>query len=376
MWQGKVAFVAWLVPMAYLYLTRWLGKRDAPTAVLILAAALCSIGLTSSATFVAPLVFLTAAIPLVARKEWRALALPLLAAAIPLGIGLCVLSRFPLSETVGLGVLFPQSWFYHQVVGVGLVATVGTFALWAAPWLAKSGPAQQVTTGLAVVVAVVIAPGMLELLSDISGLTATLRRTLWIVPFPALVALLAVLPLRQTIGRLDPRIGRFAPLAATVTIAVLLVAFGATLWTDFRTGKAWWHFPPSWKMHKAAEARAILRKYDGDGPILARRDIMQAIVLLTVEPKAVNARTLYLERTDLPREAIADRILLTAFIHRDVPAPSSSAVRQALARLEVGLICVPVYGRELVATIEASGPFEPAFNTRGQTCLERTAART
>jgi Family of unknown function (DUF6077) len=376
MWQGKVPLVAWLVPTAYVYLTRWLGKRDAVTAVLILAAALCSIGLTSSATFVAPLVFLTAVIPLVARKDWRALALPLVAAAIPLVIGLFVLSRFPLSETVGLGVLFPQSWFYQQVVGVGLVATVAALALWAAPWLARSGPAQQVTTGLAVVVAVVIAPGMLELLSDISGLTATLRRTLWIVPFPALVALLAVLPLRRTIGRLDARIGRFAPFAAALTIGVLLVAFGAPLWTDFRTGKAWWHYPPTWKMHKAAEARAILRKYDGDGPILARRDVMQAIVLLAVEPKAVNARTLYLERTDLPPEAITDRIVLTEFIHRENPPPSSFAVRKALARLEVGLICVPVYARELVPTIEALGPFEPAFDTRGQVCLERAAAST
>jgi hypothetical protein len=53
-WQGKVIFVAWMVPTLYVLLTHWVRRTDARAAVLLLAAALGSIGLTTSATCVAP----------------------------------------------------------------------------------------------------------------------------------------------------------------------------------------------------------------------------------------------------------------------------------------------------------------------------------
>jgi Family of unknown function (DUF6077) len=367
MWQGKVVFVAWVVPTLFVYLTRWLGKREALTAVLLLAAGLCSIGMSGSATFVAPLVFLAAVVPLVARMEWPSLTIPLAAAAIPFGIGMFVLLRFPLSETIGREPLFAQSWYYQQVVGSGVVGAVAALGVWAAPWIARAGPAERVATGLAVVFAGLTVPGMIAFLSDVSGLTGTLRRILWVVPFPALVGLLAAVPVAKGIGRL-------IALAGALAVSILLVAFGTPLWTSWVTGRALWQYPPAWHVRKGGIAQAILRNYDGNGPVLAERDIMTAIAILTVEPKAVNARGLYLVRTRLPPGQIHERIVLTRFITQPARPRSTPAVRRALADLGVGLVCVPESRPEFIPVVQSIGPFREAFTAGGQMCLQRTTA--
>ncbi len=363
MWQGKVVLVAWAIPTIYVYLTRWLGKRDALTAVLLLAAGFATIGLTGSATFVTPLVVLGGLIPLAARLEWAKIPVPLLAGAIPFAIGLGILLRFPLSETVGQTPLEEQSWFYHQVVGSGEVGAIAAFGAFAAPWIVRSGPAQRMTTGIVVVFAILTLPGMIVFLSDVSGLSGTLRRVLWAVPFPALVGLLAAVPVAT-------RVGKLLPAATAVGISVLLVVFGSPLWTSFWTGESLWRYPPSWKIHDAGPARAVLRHYGGAGPILADRGIMTNIAIMTSEPKAVNARTLYLTRTDLSRAEIKDRLLLTRFVTDKMP-PAMTAVGPALDRLDVGLVCLYSKRRMRIESVLSLGTYEPAFQTSGETCLRR-----
>jgi Family of unknown function (DUF6077) len=364
-WQGKVALVAWLVPILYVYLTRWVGKRDTLTAVLLLAAGLCSIGLTGSATFVVPLVILAAVIPIVARLEWPKLPVPLATAAIPFGIGIFLLLRYPLAEGIGTGPLFSQAWFYHQVVGSGVVGTVAALGLWASPWIARPGPPQRIAAGLAVVVVILTAPGAIDVLSDVSGLTSTLRRVLWIVPFPALVGLLVVMPVAQ-------RFGRWVAVGAAVAGSVLLVVLGTPLWLNL-AGHATWNYPPRWHVGKGNTARAILARYDGDKPILAEKTTMLALSIVTAEPKAVNARTHYLENTRLSPEQMAARITLTDFIMSPQPQPTE-AVRRALAYLDVGLVCVANDRREFVPVIERLGPYKQAFFAGGEVCSERLPA--
>ncbi len=364
-WQGKVALVAWLVPTLYVYLTRWVGKRDALTAVLLLAAGLCSIGLTGSATFVAPLVVFAAVIPLVGRLEWPKLPVPLATAAIPFGIGMFLLLKYPLSSSIGQGPLFSQAWFYHQVVGSGFIGTVAALGLWASPWIARAGPPQRVATGLVAVSAVLVAPGVLELLSDASGLTSTLRRILWIVPFPALVGLLVAMPVAK-------RVERYLPVGAAVAVSALFIVFGTPLWLNL-VGNPTWHYPPRWHVVNASTARAILAHYDGSGPILAEKTIMLALSIVTAEPKAVNARTHYLENTRLSPQQMADRIALTEFISQPEPHPTE-AVRRALANLDVGLVCVAAGRRQFIPAVERLGPFKEAFKAGGEVCAQRVPA--
>ena len=363
-WQGKVALVAWLIPTLYVYLTRWIGRRDALTAVLLLTAGFGSIGLTGSATFVVPLVVLAAVIPLAARLEWRALPVPLATAAIPFGIGVFALSRYPLAESIGKGDLPSQAWFYQQAVGSGVVGAVAAFGIWAAPWIARSGPAVRITTGLAVVVALLTVPGSITFFADVSGLGGTLRRLLWVVPFPALVGLLVAVPLAR-------RAGALVPVGVAVAIGVLVVVAGHPLWIV--NGRNVLHYPPRLHVSQVDRVRAILRHYDGDKPILADKTTMLGISVLTAEPKAVDARTHYLKHTRLsPREKAA-RIALTDFIMEPEPQPTP-AVRRALAEIDVGLVCVPVSRQQFIPVIESLGPFREAFTTKGVVCAERLPA--
>jgi hypothetical protein len=363
-WQGKVAFVAWLVPTIYVYLSGWLGARGARTLVLMLAAGFCAIGTTGSATFVAPLIFLTAVIPLAIGREWRALAAPVAAGAIPALIGAFALWRFPLAENVGEEPLRAQAWFFHVIFGVGLVGFVAALALWAAPWTARAGAAARMTTSVVVVATALLAPGMIALASDISGLSDTLRRELWFLPLPALVGLLAAAPPVVRVGGVVP----VAPALAAI-VAGCLVAFGTPVWTGSTGDTQWRH--PAWKVPALPKARAILSRYDGSGSVLASPGIMKAIAIITVEPKAVNARTLYLERTRESPRRVRERLALTNFVTNEEALPTDEEIRRALADLDVGLVCFSTAERDKAARIDELAPYRPAFETNGSICLER-----
>jgi hypothetical protein len=97
---------------------------------------------------------------------------------------------------------------------------------------------------------------------------------------------------------------------------------------------------------------------------------MLALSIVTAEPKAVNARTHYLENTRLSPEQMDSRIVLTEFIMQPEPKPSE-AVRQALAYLDVGLVCVAKDKRQFIPAIERLGPYKEAFKAGGEVCAER-----
>jgi Family of unknown function (DUF6077) len=374
LWQGKVVFVAWLVPTLYAYLTRWLGRRDALTAVLLVGSGVCSIGLTSSATFVVPLIVAAAALPLLAARVWSGLPVLVATAGIPFAIGLVATRTHPLGDRLPVGVL-PTEWYYQAMFGIGVVSVIAAAALWSAPWLARAGPPRALTTGIAIVAVVLLAPYVFRALNDVSGLTGSraLRRTLWVIPFPSLVGLLAVVPALALVERwLSPvpaRLRAAAGLAPALFVAVLLVAFGTPLWR----GDAHWESRPTWKTNQSAlrTARAILSRYDGEGPVLADQRVMKAIALLTVEPKAVNPRTWYARLTKEPPERTSDRLALTRLIMEPEDRPTASEARSALAALAVGLVCVPEQNTSLVGEVEQAG-YREAFRVRRQVCLART----
>ncbi len=373
-WQGKVVFVAWLVPTLYAYLTRWLGRREALTGVLLVGSGVCSIGLTSSATFVVPLMVAAAALPLLAARRWRGFPVLAATAGVPFVIGFVATRTHPLGDRFPGGVL-PTEWYYQAMFGAGVVSVIAAAALWSAPWLARAGPARAVTTGIAIVAVVLLAPYVFRGLSEVSGLTGSraLRRALWVIPFPPLVGLLGAVPVLTLVERLRPVPARLRPAAAlapALLVAVALVAFGAPLWA----GDAHWESRPTWKTNQAAlrTGRAILARYDGAGPVLADQRVMKAIALLTVEPKAVNPRTWYALLTKEPPERTKERLALTRLVMEPDDPPPAGEVRAALAALRVGLVCVPEQHTSIVDTVEQAG-YEEVFRVRRQVCLARTA---
>jgi hypothetical protein len=358
-WQGKVIFVAWLITTMYVLLTRWVGRQDRVTAVLLVAAGLAGIGLTASATFVVPLVFATAGLVLLVRRKWRALPVVIVAAAVPFAIGFAVSSHYPVVPGFA-GALHGNHWFVRSVVGVGAVGAIGTAGLLLGPWLARAGPPANIATGIAVVAVVLLAPGALPVLSDASGLTDTLRRTLWVVPLPPLVGLVATVRLRGV-----------PTLVPALMSAGLLVAFGQPLWESEGNSLT---SRPTWKTNAAgtSAARAILQRYHDRGAILASEPVMLAIAIETAHPKTVNPRTHYARLLPEPRKRLRQRLLLTRFAETGEPGPPASVIR-ALADLHVGLICVDADIATRVRSIGLDAVFHPSFAVAGRQCLRRGA---
>jgi hypothetical protein len=352
-----VIFVAWMVPTLYVLLTRWIRRSDLRAAVLLLAAALASIGLTASATFVAPLVCAAAALPLLARREWRAAAVVALAGAIPLAIGGLVSHHYGISDDISH---YPRDnyWIVTQVFAAGVVGAVGAVALWSSPWFART---RGIATGIAVITALLLVPGVLALIRDVVGLSETLRRLLWLVPLPALVGLLAAGPARRTVA-----------VGTAVVAAGLLIGFGTPLWTGFDGGGRW-KSPPSWKTngHYVTEARTILAHYRGSGSVLANKATMRALAFITVEPKAVNPRTYYGQLLPGPARWIGERRALTRLATRGTAPSSPRFVRRALNDLGVGVVCLPAGKPRLPAKAGITPEYRRAFSTRDADCFVR-----
>jgi hypothetical protein len=134
------------------------------------------------------------------------------------------------------------------------------------------------------------------------------------------------------------------------------------------------HAPPTWKVseERMATARAILERYDGPGPILVRQGVMAEIAIVTVEPKAVNARSLYLIRTNQPERLTKQRLRLTAFVMREGSLPPEPLVRHALADFEVGLVCLEEADPQFAARRAVlGGVYRESFGTDGYRCFVR-----
>ena len=113
-------------------------------------------------------------------------------------------------------------------------------AFLAAPWLARSGYATRMATGIAVVAILLLAPGVLPTINHVTDLSTLLRRVIWVVPFPALVGLLAAVPVAELFERLargSPG-RRFATAAAPAALlGARLIAFGQPLGNTRRAGE-------------------------------------------------------------------------------------------------------------------------------------------
>lgn len=375
-WQGKVIFVAWLVPTLYVYLTRWLSRRDAPTGLLLVGAGICAIGLTSSAALVVPLIALAAAIPLLANRDWRGLPVVVAAAGIPFAVGFGARLWFAFGNRYPAGT-FPTDWYYRAMFGVGIVGVLAALGVWAAPLLARRGPPAAIATGIAIVAVVLLAPYALSILHAIGDVPGrrSLRRAFWVIPFPVLVGLLAAVPLPEALtgpaASILPRIRPLVVLGPALLVAVLLVGFGNPLWLT-SGGVSKWESKPTWKTNEARleTARAILSRYDGTGPVLADQRVMKAIALLTVEPKAVNPRSWYTLLTEEPEERTKERLALTKLAGNRRPFPPRTVLGEALSDLSVGLVCMRSGWSEPIELVEAAGPYVESFRTHGMTCLE------
>lgn len=189
MWQGKAMLVSAVVPLLLVYLTRWAERRTRGDLVLLAATGIAAVGLTSSAVFVVPLIVGAAAVVLAASGRVRSGVAVCVAMVYPIGTALAV--KLLYGETNVVGRVHDAPGSYRWVLLHATLGVIGGCAVWLSPWTARRGVPAVLATGVAVTLAVLIVPGVLETGADVSGAGQVLWRTMWAVPVPVLIGLLA-----------------------------------------------------------------------------------------------------------------------------------------------------------------------------------------
>ncbi|WP_344587008.1 DUF6077 domain-containing protein [Actinomadura vinacea] len=361
MWQGKAMMVSIMVPLLYVHLTRWAERRTAGGLVLLTAAGVAAVGLSSSATLVVPLVTVAAAAPLVLSGRVRTGAAACAAMVYPLAAGLAVVVLHHDTSVVGPFTDAPVSYSW-----VLLSATMGVLtgcALWAGSRTARPGVPSLITAGVAGVATLLLVPGVLDVIADATGAAQVMWRTMWVVPAPALVGLLAAVRppegLRPAAARGD--LARALPAAVPVALCAAMVVGGVPLWSG-QNGTTVTH-RPAWKFpqRNLSTALAVVRAGRAHDPgrpqvVLMPQQYMRAVPLLSTRDHAINPNSHYLRLLPAPRAFIDDRLLLTTLVTSPQAAdPSAAETRAALRRTGVTAACARRSDQDGLRLLEAAG---------------------
>ncbi|WP_171064690.1 DUF6077 domain-containing protein, partial [Actinomadura soli] len=343
MWQGKAMLVSALVPLLFVYLTRWAERRSRGDLVLLAAAGVAAVGLTSSAVFVVPLVVGAAAVALIAAGRVGAGVAACAAAVYPIGAALAV--KLLHGETSVVGRVHDAPGSYRWVLLHAALGVIGGCAVWLSPWTARRGVPALIATGVAAVLTVLIVPGVLEAAADVSGAGQVLWRTMWVVPAPALIGLLAAVrvpagPWSRTAGRWSGTARAAAAGAPAAALTVALVAGGTPLWSGSNGSVV--ASRPAWKVPASAvgTARDVVALAGPGGLVLMPSGVMRVVPLLTVRTNAVNPNAHYLKLMPVAPQFIRDRRVLSAAVRGPRGAkPEASEVAAALSRTKVDVAC-------------------------------------
>ncbi|MEO6999027.1 MAG: DUF6077 domain-containing protein [Terracoccus sp.] len=364
-WQGKAVFVAALIPLIYLFVTRWARTGSRWQLLMLAASGVTAVGLTSSATFIVPIISLTCALALLlTRRRWAGV---LALAAYPaITGGLVALSGVPGDPG---GRFRSGADAFHFVLGTGILASVGWAAVMLAGWLSVPGATRVVVTAATLSLLVVLTPGVADVFSSATGAGAVAWRLMWLAPVTVMVGLLGTVPLSWA----DPATGtqswvrQLPALAVAAGIVVTLVVTGMSFWSAGRGVKVL--ASPTWKYPAVpiAQALAIKRLDPGPGPVLAPLSTMTALSLVSSEVHAVAARPSYITiLTEGPAQHAA-RITLTEVFNGNLlegpaakvgPKPgvhSQAQFTAALSTLDVSMTCVSSRQKKVAGWLDDAG---------------------
>ena len=353
MWQGKAILVSVLLPLLFVYLTRWAERRSRADLALLAAGGVAAAGLTSSAAFVVPLVAGAAAVPLVAAGRVRTGAAACAAAAYPVAAGLMVVLFN--DHTSVAGKVHDGAGSYEWVLQQSVLGVLAGCALWLSPLTARRGVPRLITAGVAAGLTALVLPGVLGAAAEVSGAGQVLWRTMWLVPAPVLIGLLATvrLPGARSATRPVRLLAAGAPAAA---LAAALVAGGVPVWSASNGSAV--AGEPAWKASgtSVGAARNVIGLAGPDGLVLMPPAAMRSVPLLTVRTHAVNANGHYLRSLPVPRRFIDDRRALTAAVRGPRgPKPAASEVRAALSDTGVDVACAWRWDERGTGLLRAAG---------------------
>ena len=227
-WQGKVILAAVLMPLLISLLHEHAARPRARTLGLLAAAGAAAVGLSTTASFLVPVVAVAYLAP-------AALRAPLHTAA-----GAGAASAYPIAAMAAAllsDARQPAHWVPRHVtsrglvlpaVGVGVLGFLAMSAALAGPLLLAPRSARRGTAAAALLTALLFAPGVPALIFGLTGLGRPLWRLVWAMPIAALVGVVATQPAARH------RIAAVRLLPA-LAVCVLLTVAGTPVWQGRNT---------------------------------------------------------------------------------------------------------------------------------------------
>ncbi|GIJ09596.1 DUF6077 domain-containing protein [Micromonospora andamanensis] len=378
LYQGKGMFVSAVVPLMWLYLTRWFDDRSRRSLVLIAALSITAIGLTTTAAIILPLLVGGAALMMLLVGRWKsALVAGVAALAYPVGVvAVAQMLVGSASEAAADVNVWGAERTYQRTFAIGIVGVIGGLALWCGPLLARRRTPALLAAGGGLTLSVLLLPGVLEWLGALTGVSVVLWRVPWLLALPALIGLLCTVWLPTRLRSVRALVGVVLAGAMVASFAV----YATPMWSD----RSWVqvHATPAWKIpeQRLRIAQWITTLDRPDGLVLAPETAMRAMPMLTTRVRVVLPRDFYLVEYDLNSQFAQDRLLLTRFANSGAAEgrPTREQVAGALERLDVGTICVYSGNRFARRTAQRLGYTEFAERPPpvpdqpgGVTCLRR-----
>ncbi len=372
-WQGKVVFLVVLVPLLFALLSEYSERPTWRRLVLVAAAGTAGVGLTSSAAFIVPVIAAGAAAATVPRSLRHAAGLTI-AAAYPLAALAATALAGSRRAAVYAHVEAYAPELARFVLGEGVLALVAVVALFVGPVLLGRGFAGRASAVTVLLVVLLLAPPVVHLVFDATGIGRVLWRLLWAVPIAVLVGVLAtgVLPW------IRPRALRALPAAG---LCAALAVWGTPLWsgTTVATEPSWKR--PAGQIHDARRILAVARPGD---TILAPASVSLTILVMSGTVTTVAPRPFYAYALrDTPGGHARGRLLLLAFAEAGLggrvprfPGETVGApdVGRALRTVGVDVACVPA-GRTSAQRVLGAHDYSRAFSTRRLACFRASAPR-
>jgi len=360
-WQGKVILATVLVPVLLALLHEYAARPRRGDLLLLAAVGAAGVGLSTTATFLVPVIASGCLAPL-ARRAPRRAAIALAAT--------CAYPAAALAAALLADGRQPARWTGPQIapevlalpaLGSGVLGFVAAGAALTAPLLLTTPWSRRGMAAVALIVAVLFAPGLPELIYAHTGLGRPLWRLVWAVPIAALVGVVATQPMashRLTAVRL----------AGALAVCAAVVLAGTPVWEGTHTRIA---DHPAWKRRPAqlAVARQIATRVDAGAMVLAPEGLSETLLLVDGTLVAVAPRHFYtasLPRT--PEAQVEERVLLGRFANRGLRRRAMAArVVPALRRVGVDVACVHMAQADSRRLLAGAG-FVPMLRRDGVWC--------
>jgi hypothetical protein len=366
-WQGKVVFLVVLVPLLFVLLHEYVERPTRRQLVLLAAAGAAGVGLTSTGSFLVPVLAAGCLAPFALRAPKTAALGFAAAATYPLG-ALVVSAALGGRRAGGdLASDVVADEIARFVIGDGLFAFIALAAALMAPLLIRSRRGALMAAGTLLLVVLLFAPPVPSLVWELTGIGRVLWRVAWVVPFAALVGVVA------TAAPAGVRHPALRALPALLLCGVL-VAWGTPVWSNGTLEDE-----PSWKRFpiQVEEARRIVDRAEPGDVILAPVQVSQTILVMSSDVTTVSPRPFYvLPLEDEPAAHADERLLLQAALEPDVggdiegwPEEPPSAPEVARALEEVGVDIACANNRGAGSSLLAEAGYVRSFRAKRLTCF-------